>query len=383
MTTTADKTQNDSVPAASPPTAKPARSTFEVSLRWVGALTAVISLGMGAFSAIKLISDVRDRARNIEELSATASEQQQNGDFAAAWSSLEQALAKAAEGGQLAKLAGHLDRTQEDLRIAQENLAMMWLRKARLSNGETFTQFTAKFMPVLTRGLLGAAGTRKADLLAHLGWSVFLKGRESGETSDAQRYYERALRIDPGNPFAHAHLGHLILWQHGSLATARDHFTAGLATDREHAYVRTVQLAALSNLQVDDAEAEFVRVVNDMRKGNEPVEERARTELYSRYYFALTRRDGLQGITTVVPAIEQIATIEALLRTPWLDAGKVDVRDACIATLHEYAGQRDEALALWRTVRARLPKDAAGSLVALTNAAIKRLSRPNAKSSGT
>ena len=147
--------------------------------------------------------------------------------------------------------------------------------------------------------------------------------------------------------------------------------------------MRTVQLAALSNLHVDDAEVEFVRVVNDMRKGNEPVEERARNELYSWYYFALTRRDGLQRITTVVPAIEQIATIEALLRTPWLDAVKVDVRDACIATLYEYAGQRDEALAQWRTVRARLPKDAAGSLVDLTNAVIKRLSRPNTKSSGT
>ena len=250
---------------------------------------------------------------------------------------------------------------------------MKWLRDAHVRDGETFTELVNRLTPALTRGELTASGVRKADVLAHLGWAAFLKSRDTGDTSAVAAYYQRALQVDPGNPFAHANAGHLLLWQHGSIEAAQQHFAAGLVTGRERAFVRRMQLAALKNSSLDEADASFVHVINDMRQSNESIDEDNRGALYSLYYFAVTRPSGLQHFVAAVPAAEQIATLRALFTGSDFEASKSPVRDASIATLLEFAGQSDEALATWRALQATFTPRDAGSVVALTNAAIKRL----------
>ena len=49
-------------------------------LKWVGGITAVLSLGFAVQQAIQLVSDSRERQRNIAELSSVAVLQRNAGD---------------------------------------------------------------------------------------------------------------------------------------------------------------------------------------------------------------------------------------------------------------------------------------------------------------
>jgi tetratricopeptide (TPR) repeat protein len=125
------------------------------------------------------------------------------------------------------------------------------------------------------QGAASASGQRRADLLAHIGWAYFLRSRDGSSNIDPRRSYEAALEIDPGNPYAHTFLGHLIAWHGGELQEAQQHFASALAANRERPFVRSMQLAALRN-RGSSGDAQYVATVADMLKGGEPVESEAR-----------------------------------------------------------------------------------------------------------
>ena len=221
------------------------RKRLETLLKWVGAVTAVLSLILGLYQVTQLVSDIRERKRHIAELHGVGKQQQGAGDFPSAWASFEQALKNADEGGQIAKLTGRLDPERRQLREAQEDLAMAWLENIRVAEGQKFSDIVDKLVPVLDRGIGGANGIRKADLLAHVGWAYFLKTREGPRNVNPEKYYRQASEIDPANPYAHAYWGHWILWNSGNLEDALKHFSAAVASGREVPHVRTIQLSAL------------------------------------------------------------------------------------------------------------------------------------------
>lgn len=244
--------------------------TTEKVFKWVGAITAVLSLLFGVQKLVQTVAENNDRQRQIEELSEVARTQQQAGDYAGAWGSLESALKSAESGGTLARMIGQLDAKTLEVRSAREDLAMEWLRNIRVSGGQTFSDIVAKLLPSLSQGAASAQGARKADLLAHTGWAYFLRNRDSGGDTDPQRLYERALQADPSNPYAHAFSGHWLLWSRGSAETAQQHFAAALASGREKPFVRTMQLAAYRN-RGSDGDVPFVVVVADMMKNQESI----------------------------------------------------------------------------------------------------------------
>ncbi len=352
------------------------RPILDSPLKWIGAITAVLSLVLGLNQVTKVFSEVRDRQRQVAELSAVASEQQRAGDYPAAWRSLEQALNAADQGGYLAKLTGQLGAERQALREAQESLAMTWLENIRVPEGKKLSDVVDPLVPVVTRGVLTANGVRKGDLLGHLGWAYFLKSRDGGGDVNPEQYYQQSLTADPGNPYAHAHWGHWILWKRGNVADATAHFSAALAANRQRPYVRRIQLAALRDSTSTSTDAAFLRTVHDMVEHNETVDARTRHDVYSAYYSAFTAADGFERLIAALPAVSHIALIRALLFDTDFDESSIPLRDACIATLQELGGFRNEALATWRTVRKALPAHAAGRVVDRANAAIARLSRP-------
>ncbi|MFL5494592.1 MAG: hypothetical protein ACJ8DC_09450 [Gemmatimonadales bacterium] len=147
------------------------------TLKWVGGATAVLSLVFGLRQLTMLISDARDRQRQTTELIAVAKLQQEGRDYQSGWISLR----KAAE----------LRANQSRVGAAQEDLAMIWLDNIRGSQSRTpFTAIVDTVVPVLSRGVLSARGTRKADLLAHLGWADFLRWRDGDRSLEpAERYH--------------------------------------------------------------------------------------------------------------------------------------------------------------------------------------------------
>src|SRR6266536_152757 len=214
---------------------KATKPTSGRALKWVGGTTAVLSLVFGLRQLTVLISDARDRQRQVTELIATGKLQQEARDYESGWISLR----KAAE----------LRANQSQVRAAQEDLAMAWLDNIRGSQGPTpFTAIVDTLVPVLSRRVVSAEGTRKADLLAHLGWADFLRWRDGDRSLEPAERYRQAMAVDSQNVYAHAMLAHWILWNGGTLEDANLHFAAALRSGRERPYVRRLQTAAVENM---------------------------------------------------------------------------------------------------------------------------------------
>ena len=154
---------------------------------------------------------------------------------------------------------------------------MAWVEDLRVAPGATYAATADKLTPVMTRGAVAATGVRKADLLAHIGWATFYKylALEVGTTPDLTPQYQAALAEDPANPFAHAFLGHWIVWNRGSLELAMKEFDAAVAANRARPFVRMVQRHALKR-RGESADAVLVAVVNEMRKNGERWDPRSR-----------------------------------------------------------------------------------------------------------
>lgn len=326
-------------------------------LKWVGGITAVLSLIFGVAQLWNGVFGVTSKRRHVRELLATGRVQLEQRDYPAAWVSDSQAAS--------------LARDDDAVRRAQEGVAMAWLEESRLAEGETFSGLANHLAPVLQRGLLDAQGQRRADLLAHLGWAEFLRWRDGVGSRTPDTLYRRALAVDPRNVYAHAMLGHWILWRHDALEDARAHFAIALAQGRVHPYVRTVQLAALENSHDQAAGEELVRVANDMRVAGEPRGERVRRALSSVYFFrSSSDTAALHRLVTAVPAPDHLATFQ------WLfgEAGGENLHHRyMLGLLQEAAGERPNALHTMRSLR-QVPSLAYG-LRAGVAAAIQRLTR--------
>ncbi len=335
------------------------------ALKWVGAVTAVLSLIFGLNQLVGLISGGHAKNRRVAELLSTGKTQQEARDYAAAWKSFEEA-----------------DRVKEgnrEVRAAQESLAMAWLEEGRLSRGEAkFEDLVGKVLPVLQRALPQAEGVRKADLLAHLGWAEFLRSRDGSYDVPPDDYYQQALKIDPDNPYAHAMLGHWILWNHGDVSEAEKHFSVALNSGRAHDLVRGYQLAGLNNRDNEEARLELLRVVNEIRKNKEQIDARTTKWIWDIYYCRLGqsgRTAEREALLAALPPGEQLTTFSWLFDVPDFDPSRKWLREYYRAILQDAAGKRTEALQTFLKVRSTLSPDVVPSIRSDVEAAIRRLSK--------
>ena len=356
------------------------RDRLARALKWVGAVTSILSLIFGLYQLTNLMAGVRDRQRKIAESLNVENSQRAAGDFSRAWSTLQEAAKLADEGGKLATVMGRLDEVRQRVRLRQEDLAMAWLRDARPGPGRAFSDIVNPVLPVLERGLLTATGERKADLLAHLGWADFLRSRDDGVVRNPEARYREALQLDPGNPYAHANFGHWILWRNGPLEAANREFAAGLKSGRARDYVRSMQFAALQNARTQATDGEILRLVNDMRKNGEAVDERMRARVLSIYtaaFFAsavIRNEAAAQRLLAAVPPVEQLETFQALFYGQDFNPSNRSSREVCLATLQEAAGHPEDALRTLQALRSEPTFNASGSGARMVDAGIARLS---------
>jgi tetratricopeptide (TPR) repeat protein len=335
------------------------------ALKWVGGATAVLSLVFGLRQLTGMISDARDRQRQVTELIAMGKLQQEARDYGSGWISLR----KAAE----------LRANQSRVRAAQEDLAMAWLDNIRGSQSPMpFTAIVDTLVPVLSRGVVSAEGPRKADLLAHLGWADFLRWRDGERSLEPAERYRQALAVDSQNVYAHAMLAHWILWNGGSLEDANRHFATALRSGRERPYLRGLQLAALANMPEGRGDLDMLRVVNDMRKDNEPLDPSARNRIWYAYYSRFVSSptgDSLDHLFAAVPPAEQVATYRWVFQNTEYVESKGFLYEYHLARLQEAAGQHGEALATYRSVRSKLTPDVIDRIRRRVDSAIVRLTR--------
>ena len=347
-------------------------------MKWIIRGTSVLAFILGVVQLIRMVSDGRDRRRQIDELLHVEQMQAQAGDHAAGWASLERALGIAESGGLFAKLTGQLSPDAQRVRTAQENLAMAWAEELHVAPGEKYSPIADKIAPVMTRGATAASGQRKADLLAHTGWAAFYKSLDGASIPDLAPQYKAALVEDAANPYAHAFLGHWIVWSGGSIDEAMTEFKAAVAANRARPLVRRVERAALKR-RGQSADPALVAVATEMRQNGEQVDDSLRSDIDALYYFACGTRDNVEGmrpLLAVVPASEQVVTYRRLFYDRAgrsLDASPGPQRDACLATLLEAAGQRQDALSVWRRLRTEIGVNSGHALKPRADAAIKRL----------
>jgi hypothetical protein len=348
------------MPKATKPT-----SGLATILKWVGGTTAILSLVFGLRQLAVLISDARDRQRQLTELIAMGKLQQEARDYGAAWKS----LGKAAE----------LRATDARVRAAQEDLAMAWLDDIRGDQGPApFSATVDMLVPVMSRGAVAAEGPRKADLLAHLGWADFLRWRDGQRELDPAERYRQALAVDSPNAYAHAMLAHWTLWNGGNLDDADRHFAIALQSARERPYVRRLQLAALANKRDDTADLDVLRVANDMRVNNESMDPAGRGRIWDIYYarfVASPTRASIEHLVAAVPPAEQVATYRWAFEHSGYAESKGILYEYLLARLQDAAGQDREALATYRSVRSKALGNINGPIRAAVDLAIARLAR--------
>jgi tetratricopeptide (TPR) repeat protein len=334
---------------------------FSTILKWVGYATAILSLVFGIREAVKLISDRIESHRKVDALLISEDVELKGRDYASAWRTLEQ--------------ASPLEPNSAKVHLAQENLAMAWLEDIHLRENEKFSDIAEKLEPVLTRGITSTKDSqRSADLLAHMGWSYFLRSREGVFGLDPAGVYSKAVAQDKNNPYAEAMWGHWILWNHGKLSEASQHFFSALVSGRHRDFVRDLQFAALFNCANDECDEEVIRVANDVRKEHGKVDPDDVNRIFSEYYSkVLSPSPASASFLMAVPAEEHVATFHWLFDGLDFDESKSLLRTCYLARLQEAAGQREEALANYRAVHAKSLKRP-GSLSDAADAGIKRLS---------
>ena len=334
---------------------------FSTVLKWVGSLTAILSLFFGIRQLVKIVSDRVEANRKIDALLKSEDVELKVRDYAAAWRSLEQ--------------ASQITSDSAKVRLAQENLAMAWLDDVHLREGEKFSDISEKVEPVLSRGVVSTKDSqRSADLLAHVGWAYFLRSREGVFGLDPAGVYTKAAAVDKNNPYAEAMWGHWILWNRGKLSDASQHFSSALASGRQRDFVRTLQFAALENCPNGECDAEIIRVANDIRKENGTIDADTVHRIYSNYYGRVfSPNPSTNRFLNVIPPREHIATFHWLFDGLNLDESESRLRSGYLATLEEAAGQREEALANYRELRAKVPMHS-GPLSDAIDGGIKRLS---------
>ena len=339
---------------------------FSQFLKWVGYLTAIFSLGATIAGGAKYLYSRVATRKDLAALFATEVEQQKSGDYSSAWQTLEKAA-------QL--LPG-----SPKVRETQEKLAMAWLENIQLQENQKFSDVTQKVEPILTRAVAAAKpGREQADLRAHVGWAYFLESRDGRSDLDPAGPYREAVAEDPNNPYAEAMWGHWLLWDHCyQLKEAAPHFAAAMTSQREGDFVRHLQLSALLNCNTEEADQEVIRAANAMRKEQRRIDDWERSHILGLYYFELAHETPTSSaFINAVPPAEHVATFHWLFDSldSSLDSGSSSriSRIYYLAVLEEAAGQRDDALANYKSVVSQTTART-NSFWDPSNAAVKRLS---------
>jgi hypothetical protein len=165
-----------------------------------------------------------------------------------------------------------------------------------------------------------------------------------------------------------------MLWNGGNLEDAKRHFASALKSGRERPYVRHLELAALANMR-DAGDLEMLRVANEMRKGDEPMDPDGPARIWDAYYSRIVSspaEDSIDQLFAAVPPVEHIATYRWVFENTGYVESKGVLYEYVLARLQEAAGQREPALATYRSVRLKLP---AGRIRGRVESAIVRLTK--------
>ena len=331
-------------------------------------LAVIAVVGIGAFA---YVSQQRAAERAQQEQAAretaSAAELCASGSHAAAWNRFDELAAR------------YL--TDAAVQRAHEQCGMRWLREIRVRVGEqTFADIVKRVQPVLVAGLPSATGQRAADLLAHLGWADYLLTREGATAGDPAAQFERAIKAEPDNVYAHAMWARHLWWFRNRDAEARKHFERAVASGREREFVRSLQFGG--SLSRAELVPYAVIVANDMRLAGETMTDTLRNRLWSTAYRSyLFSIDDRSSFLAILPPDQHLATFDWLFPRSTLRSGEMPVWRYAHAVLLANAGQPAKARIELEALLKDLDADKAdGRIVDQTRRMLTELSPPPKRS---
>jgi hypothetical protein len=274
----------------------------------LGVVATILAVALSLNTIGNLLTDRSQQRATYMQLLATVDQQYAERKYDLAWIGIEKAAEQ--REAQAWKLRGLP--TLDDVHAKEADVAAAWLRDIRLiGEDKTFTAIVERLEPALQREAVQASGIRKADLIAHLGYADFLRTRDGDGHLDPATRYDEAIGIDSDNPFALAMLGHWRLWNGGSVADSAKLFEQALATKREGAFVRRMQLSAFGNRREDDADFAFLRALNEMRVSGEPIDDASMSHADGIYYFH-GDPSGTDALLHAMPPSDHLALVRFL-----------------------------------------------------------------------
>jgi tetratricopeptide (TPR) repeat protein len=336
-----------------------ATTTGSVTLKTNAAVTASTAGSEGVKES--------GQSRRVDELLAAAEAQRGRNQFA-------EAMATLAGARELAPASAAVRRAQEDV-------AMEWIRNARVVGGKgSFRDAIGPALAVVDTSLPSATGARRADLLAHTGWATFLLWRDGDRHLNPADAYREALSIDPANPYANAMLAHWILFQdREDVPGAVKLFDTAAKAGRALGDVRTLQWAAFGNASSDEANPERVRLADAMRRGGEKLNGSQAQALFSLYVRStpVSREKDRQALLDALTPDDHISTLGwAFDEYASRDEFRRRTIRYYVALLHEKAARVEQAVGDLRTLDKELAETrGSDSLHDAVRAALKRLKR--------
>lgn len=344
-------------------------SRWPFVMGWVGRITALIGLFVTLAGGVTWLVNHRSQQRELNAKMALAAAQAKQGEYQASVQIYTDILK--ADPLYRPALDAQLDTTME----WDENFHVL------VPDGQSATSVAGpeldRMMAILDAGLTRAKGPRAADVQAHLGWAHWLNQKiaEREVGSAAEQNLRAALAADPKNVYANAMLGNWLLQTDGSLTEAIQHFAIAVATGKARPLVRSFEIRGILDLDQKGARAELMRVANDMRKSNEPLDADDRRRIRDTCFDpSITDHGKLEECLTAVPSDEAWSTFLWLDNHAAQGESRPQVRDFVYANLLELNGKRQESLAKYRALQQEL-KSEPGSLKNRVDAAVVRLSR--------
>ncbi|MCJ7600345.1 MAG: PDZ domain-containing protein [Desulfobulbaceae bacterium] len=331
------------------------------TLKWIGAVTALISLIVGSFQLNGLLQASRERSEAVQKLVKAA-------DMQIEYSDLESAL-------QLVEQAIELQPGSRAAGERQVTVAMMLLRRGfdYYYNKEGWKEKIDSLMPVLYRGAVDADPVKAADALAHIGLANKIRRKMLNKEFPIEEYFQRAVALDADNVFAHVFWAASCLnnsWRMecgNNLEAAEEHFAMAMQDGRHQDYVRRKRFDSLRATSVEGANFLLIGEMITSWRNNVPLDAKQQRMIRDDFPDFYYRHDGHYG-QKLVSLVQRFQPAEILGILEWASEGQKWKDDwdglrimALMAHLTELTGNRPLALERYKAVRMKLRREEGGS----------------------
>ena len=245
---------------------KPQRWANTLSiLKWIGGLTAIISLVIGVKQVSGIVKEWKERDKAVNQIVVASKMLVEMRDYQAAW--------------EISKKATIVAPSSKKAFDQQVDVGLAWIRDIHRQKGKkTYSEIIDPLILTLSQGAGDANPNRAATVLAHIGWANFWRLRDEKAKYEIETYFSHAIKHNPEDTYANLFKGYWLLNIHykgkrkkdgkSRLSDAMAHFSKAVKTNKNTHFVNEWMISALTGSNVPGADVEAIKIANEWRKQN-------------------------------------------------------------------------------------------------------------------